>query len=264
MLANKPLGVYERNTGDLVKELSTEDFTALATNADGTLAAAGSTTQVNVWSIATGKRVIGINEKRTRTGDVKFSSDNALILVFSNEGVGRRIDLLKLATGQIEQHAVPGIVTSHHYFCAGDGLVTWLATPAKLICWNLRDKTVRWETEHLELRCFVTAISPDGTYLLTTDHRVSTLWDCTTGEIRYQVPCMYSIAQLAFMPDGRSFVVGGTKGQLSVWNTQTGQRLFEIANLKTAIEAIRPLDTGFLVATRQKKKGRPVLTWYEF
>jgi hypothetical protein len=69
---------------------------------------------------------------------------------------------------------------------------------------------------------------------------------------------------LNFMGDGRSFVVGGENGQLSVWHADTGQPLFEIANVGTAIDSIQPLKNGFLASTKRVKDGRTELEWLEF
>jgi WD40 repeat protein len=90
------------------------------------------------------------------------------------------------------------------------------------------------------------------------------LIESATGDVRHEVPCDFSISSIEFLGDGRSFVVGGQEGQISLWNTMTGQQIFEIASVGTPIHSIRPLENGFLASTRRVEGGRSEIAWFEF
>ena len=75
----------------------------------------------------------------------------------------------------------------------------------------------------------------------------------------------HPVNTFAFLANGRSYIVGGPQGQLTIWNAATGQPLFEIANIGAAVYAIQPLENGFLASTRRvKDNGRTEVVWYEF
>jgi hypothetical protein len=86
--------------------------------------------------------------------------------------------------------------------------------------------------------------------LLTASGKVLRLLDSATGRVIYSVPCEYNISSLVFVGDGRTFVVGGREGQVSVWHTGSGQRLFDICNLGTRVFYLDSYGDGFLAGTR--------------
>jgi eukaryotic-like serine/threonine-protein kinase len=264
VVTTPPLCVRERSTGKIVKTLSTSQYTTLATDSYGTLVAAGSGNQLAVWNLATDKKILNLDQKRRWTTSIDFSSDNSLLGVNSNDGEDSRIDIVDISTGTIERVTAPGSASRWSYFCGDDGLVGWLSTPGQLVCWNVRDWSIRWETKPLAGHPGVGAISPDRKWLLTADQRVLSYFDSKTGEVRYRAPCAYPVKSLAFAGDGRSFVTGGEQGQLSVWRAATGQFLFEMTNVGTAIESIQPLRDGFMVRTQRVKDGRTEDVWLEF
>ena len=69
---------------------------------------------------------------------------------------------------------------------------------------------------------------------------------------------------LAYLTDGRSFVVGSAQGQISVWNADTGQPLFEIGHIRAENYAIVPIEGGFLVSIVRVKDGDTDREWLEF
>jgi WD40 repeat protein len=108
------------------------------------------------------------------------------------------------------------------------------------------------------------AISPDRKHLLAAQRRTLQLIESATGNILHEVPCDFSISAIAFLSDGRSFVVGGREGQVGLWNTITGQQIIELASLGTPIQSIRTLADGFLASTRRMRHGQEELVWLEF
>jgi WD40 repeat protein len=113
--------------------------------------------------------------------------------------------------------------------------------------------------------CSCAAISPDRKTLITAHDQDITLIDCATGGVRHRARWECQIGTIAFLSDGRSFVVAGVDGQLSVWHTSTGQHLFEIADIGMPIGSdIQPLYNGFLMSAARDKDGRKERVWLEF
>lgn len=271
VVATSPVAICDRSTGKLIHELSSHAHRVLTVSDDGHLIAAASPSQIEVWNRTTGERTAIFDQSRSVAKSLDFSPNGQLLAVCGNDINVKDFDqphgcveVFEAATGTSTRHSVPGNETSSARFCADDGLIGLCFAPNQVTSWGVPDSQIRWQTSSTGARYFRVALSPDREYLVAAQRRSLQILECATGNIRLEAPCDFTIAAIAVLNDGHSFVVGGTEGQLSVWNTATGQPMFEIANIKTKIEAIRPLDTGFLVATRQKKKGRPVLTWYEF
>ncbi len=262
--ANTPLDIRNPETGEVVKKFSSVHYLAAAISADGTHIAAASNKSIDVRNMATGKTVLTLKQERKWVKSLEFSPDGSFLIEDSHDGVEERIDVINLRARKVNRYSAHGHASRWAYFCDDDSVVAWLSTPGKLICWKIQDMTVRWETNPLELRCTISAISPDHAHLLVLDRRVLKLINCLTGKVCYRVPCDYQVTSLGFSSDGRVFLVGGEQGQLSLWHAGTGQPLFEVANIGTPVESIQPLDDGFLVSTRRVKDGRTEHVWLEF
>ena len=264
--ANTPLALRDRVTGTRVREYTSNHYQAAAVSSDGTLLAAATKDHLRIWKLANGELVRSINHTRRWAKSLAFSADNSHISVDSRDIANDRTDVVEIATGTIERLSAPGSESRWACSCIDDGVIARKSNPGHtIVCWNARDKTVRWETKSFGGSYTVRAVSPDRTLLLTGGRtRALTLFDCATGEVRYEVPCEYPIKSLAFIGDGRSFVVGGEQGQLTVWHADSGQHLFEIANVGRAIESIHSLGDGFMASTRQVKDGRTEIVWLEF
>lgn len=263
--ATRPLGIYDLNTGKLLKSLSTDHYSGLGVSADGTLIAAGSGSHIGVWKVATGEQVLRLDEKRKWTGSIDFASDNSLLAVHSRDFDSNRMDIVKLPSGEIERLKEPLGSSMWAYFCDHDGLVTYRPS-GQVICLNARDQSLRWESEFSARGGSAVAISPDRKLLLVQENRVLTLIDCATGSIRCRTSCDYLVKQAAFTLNQRSFVIGGVQGELSLWHADTGRRLFDIGDLGAVVTDIFGLDDGFLAMVRHPTDGGAdyVQRWYQF
>jgi serine/threonine protein kinase/WD40 repeat protein len=229
-----------------------------------TLVAGTANGQLGVMKLATGELVCKVGYAPTATRTMDFSPDRSLLAVCSDHETIGRIELLDLRTGRFDRFSTPGVVPGWAYFCSDGSLIAWLTDPGSLICWNVRDRTVRW-TSKPEAPCSCAAISPDRKTLITAHDQDVTLIDCATGGVRHRAKWEHQIGTIAFLTDGRSFVVAGVDGQLSVWHTSTGQHLFEIADIGMPIGSdIQPLHNGFLMSTERDKDGRKERAWLEF
>jgi WD40 repeat protein len=266
VVTTQPLAVRESATGRLVSTLSPNDFTDLAVSSDGTLIGAASGTEVGVWNRATGQRLRQSKLNRRWAKCLDFSPDGRYLALDTQDETNERIDVLEIATGKMERYSPPDSWARWAYFAVQDGLVAFLSDPGNFItCWSVPQKTIRWQTEPFSGRYGAATISPDRSRLLAGGGtRVLTMFDCSNGEILDTILCEFPFHTVAFMEDGRSFVVGGVHGELAIWDARSGKHLFEIANLGARIEMIVPVDQGFLAATREHRENRPQLVWYEF
>jgi serine/threonine protein kinase/WD40 repeat protein len=267
VVTKAPLAVYDRLTGSLIRSLSANSYQTVAVSCDGTLAAACSYSQIGVWNIVTGKLMLSVDQQDRSVRGLDFSMDNSLLAITSNDGATNRVDVVAVATGKSTRYTAPEHSANCACFCGEDGLIVEYNTPSyQLTCLSIPDRFVHWQTRLTSARIHDWEPSPDRkTLLANVRTRDLRLIECATGAIRYQVPDDYNPGPLAFLGDGRSFVVSNYRGgQLSLWHTATGRRLFEIANIETGINSIQRLDNGFLASTRREKDGLSEIAWFEF
>jgi WD40 repeat protein len=266
VITTNPLAVHDRLSGSLIRTLSTDPYQTLAVSSDGTLVAAGSPSQIGAWNITTGERKLRVDQQRRSVGHLDFSPDSLLLAVSSHDGTTSRVDVVEIATGKSTRYTVPDHSASAAYFCADDGLIVMYSTPYQFTYRTIPDQHGHWQIRQTDTRIHNATPSPHRALLLASV-RTRNLWmiECATGAIRYEVSDDNNPATFAFLGDGRNFVVGSSPGgQLCLWHTATGRRLFEIANIESGIDSIQPLDSGFLVSTRRVKDGRTELVWCEF
>jgi serine/threonine protein kinase/WD40 repeat protein len=266
VITTTPLAVHDRLTGSLIRTLSTDPYQTLAVSSDGALAAAGSGSHVSVWNIATGKQMLRFEQQRRAVSCLDFSRDNSLLAVSSRDSTDNRVDVIEIATGGATRYTSPEESAKEAYFSANDGLVVIYGTPYQLQYWTIPDRDMRWRMHQTDTRIHKAMASPDRTQLLVNlGTRNFRLIECATGTVCYEAPDDYNPGSFAFVGDGRSFVVSNSRGgQLSLWHTATGRRLFEIANIETGVNSIQRLDNGFLVSARRVSDGHSEIAWFEF
>jgi WD40 repeat protein len=218
-----------------------------------------------VLRVATGEVMFRFPAVRPPRFNLDFSPDSTQLLFLSHDDKGGWIDVVDLRTGKRDRFTDIETSPLWAYFCTKGGLVAWLPTERKVVCWNVLDRTIRWETKPSEVFCGRGAsMAPDRKSLLTAHDGDIALIDCETGKIRYRARCEQLVNTVAFLSDGRSFVVSGAQGHLSVWHAGTGQPLFELANTGTPLWAFQPLDRGFIATTNRLTNDRKEPLWYEF
>jgi hypothetical protein len=188
--------------------------------------------------------------------------DGSLLVVRQDQN-RIRSDLIDTRKGTSKQFFDPGNLPQWARFCIDDGLVAWLPGTGQLVCWNVREKAVRWQTKPLEIRSSTARMSLDRRLLMAIDRHEIALVDCATGKVHYRTRCEQPVNTLAFLASDRSFVVDGLGGRLSLWHTSTGQYLFEIADLGTSTSSIQSFDNGFL-AEVPVEDGTTKRVLYEF
>jgi serine/threonine protein kinase/WD40 repeat protein len=265
-IPNEPLRFDKAIPYGSIRKFSLSCYPPNATATQKTLVAAANSSHLGVMRVDTGEIIanVGIKGIKPKVRWMDFSPDQSLLAVTFNDGTDGQIELVDIQRGSLNSFLPPGSASLWSLFCVDDGLVAWLSKPEKLVCWNVRDKTVRWESTPSGPHCSEAAISPDRKLLVTAKLQDIALIDCSTGAVRYRTRCEYPVESLAFLANGRTFVVGGTEGQVSLWQTSSGQRLFEIGNIGSCVWGVYPVSNGALVSTGRLIDGKKKGFWFEF
>jgi hypothetical protein len=211
---------------------------SLAFSPDGQLLAAGGfhTDEIHLWQVATGKplsRLCGptvpsaeldMQPRLVRDfSHVAFAPDGKTLASGHLHGLIRIWDMkskreLRHFRGPIDDAFVHVAFSTDGRFLAGWGSTVRL--------WSTDNwKQFRFVGRQPEMRVSCLAISPDGRMLASGsagrdigDDRVH-LWEVATGTERCQLNGhRYSVASLAFSPEGSTLVSGGRDGTAIIWN----------------------------------------------
>ena len=169
VFAGAPVRFHETKTGVPIKRHSFVHYPAAADISDRTLIATRSEGYLGIWKLATGELIHRFDCGKDALIPGEFSPDNSLLLVSSIDQGSNRLDLIDLRKGALVPFSDPEISPQWAYFCNDNGLVAWLPLPERVICWNVRDRTVRWQSKPSELRCTLASVSPDRNSLITSD-----------------------------------------------------------------------------------------------
>lgn len=263
VLPNEPLRFNQPSQNGVPQRFSIAHYPSSATMSDGMLVASYAFGHLGIMKLATGEVVSKLRFDREFVLRPELSPYNSWLAVVSHDKKAQRLDVLTLESKTWECYTSADPLWA--YFCVDDGLVTWLDRARQLVCFNVKDTTVRWKTKPGEVPGGLkAAVSRDGNWLITINGQRFALVACETGTVAYRAQCEHVVDGLAFSANGRSFVVAGPQGQLSVWQTATGQRLFSIATFGAPIDSIHSLDRSFLAAIRRANDGRNEYRWYEF
>lgn len=265
-IPSEPLQLNKAVHNGSIRKFSLRLYPPDATATQGALVASVGASHLGIMRVNTGDIIanVGINGIKSKVRRMDFSPDQSLLAVTFNDGTDGQIELIDIRGDSSNSFLPPGNAPLWALFCVDDGLIASVKNPEKLICWNARDKTVRWESTLLGPYCSEAAVSPDRKLLVTARLQDITLVDCSTGVICYRTRCEYPVESLAFLANGRTFVVGGTEGQLSLWQTSSGQHLFELGNIGSVVWGICPAGNGALASTGRVIDGRKMQFWFEF
>jgi WD40 repeat protein len=261
---NEPISFHDTQVGDRISPNAFQHLPSTNSVSDSTLALITKNHELGILKVATGELLIKIPFKDVEK-DFDFSSDGSLLAIVSERNDVVQTNLLDVRTGTPRPFS-PAVGTSPLWVrcCADNGLIAFLPATAKLVCWNIHDETVRWQTTPNEIRCALASLSPNREFLVTADGKDISLIDCKTGNIRCRAQSEHSGSALAILPGGRSFIFGGAQGQVGIWRLATLQPLFEIGNIGRPIWSIRPLPNGFLAGSGRSVNGHKERFWFEF
>ena len=185
---NESFQHHNSEKGVPAKRYSMLRYPTNALLAIGTLAAGVANNHLKVLRVDTGEVVFDRGYAGNSVSGSHFSMDATRLAVVSLDNSDQRIDVIELQAGKIECYSPPETVPRWARFCTDNGLIGWLSRPGQLVCWNVPDKTVRWQTEPMEVRCTLASLSPDRKSLITANDQDMALVDCADGLVLYQVP----------------------------------------------------------------------------
>jgi WD40 repeat protein len=221
--------LWDMVRGRLVHRLASPDTEgpgrphALVLTSDGGFAAAAFQGKVVAWDARSGSLLARITQA---TSAIALSPDGALLAAGNEEG---RIVLWslpaeeRLATLATGRPAVNSLALGRDPWRI-EGGPGWLLAAGDaggtVTVWDLRRRVPRSYCRGSSYNVLAVAFSPDGKLLvvgkklISTDARGSNnvrVLDVATGKQLGAVPCHFTPRGAAFLPDGKTFAVGGTE-----------------------------------------------------
>lgn len=229
-VADKRVFVWNPATGEKLRQFDAHAGTirAIAFSPDGkTLATGGRDEVVRLWDAATGEKQREVPiERRGKLWEgiwsIAFSPNGKLLAVGSGNGVGKdgHLRVIDAADGTIRQtFAAPNEeqVWAVAFSPVGRYLASGTITGGRVTI-RASDtwKVVREWVAGGSLRAL--AYSPDGKVVATAIDRDVVLWEADTGK-RMRVLSGHTnwIMQIAFAPDGKLLVSGGSDRTARLW-----------------------------------------------
>jgi uncharacterized protein (TIGR03067 family) len=235
---DKTLRLWEAASGKEIRRFQghTDQVLSAVFSPDGRRALSSSNDRtVRLWDVATGKEMLILRGHEGPIFSVAFSPDGGSAL---SGGFDRTVRLWDLGTGKevrkFEGHE--GWVGAVAFSPDGrravsgstDGTVRlWdVATGKQLRSYQDTPRGISWSV----------AWSPDGHQVVFSDGATLVLWDVETGKV---VRAFGGGAMcVAFSPDGRRVLSGGTDKVLRLWDVATGKELHHFAGHLDAIWSV--------------------------
>jgi RNA polymerase sigma factor (sigma-70 family) len=240
---------------------------ALAFSRDGkTLLSSLGSAVLRQFQVDTGREIAGpgSQESRAAVSSLALSGDGKSLLTF---GSGESVRVWDCSTGkETRRESLPATAT--HAVFAGEGRLAFAVGNEVTVRGNGRTST--WRIVPGEFPPLVAfALSPDGQFLATRsyDNPQVQLWDAS-GKLRRTLgrgddgptfkadvarePAGVVTPDLRFSPDGRCLAGAGPRWQLCLWDTDTGNLLWEVPpQVGQVIECFAFSPGGHSLATLQ-------------
>ena len=212
------VNVWETKNSTELKPLTTgytKPYTFLVFSHDGkTLASGDDTGNIQLWDTDTRTKKMTINAGKNLIGGLAFSIDSTTLKSVSN----RDLRIWNVATGeQIAAHHLPKT--------------------------SSRGGTLTFEEDHTGFRLKGLVLTPMSRTLVTrrskTEHSVYEVWDITTNSAKPRpLEVKYQQGPIALAPDGNTFASSDRKGEVFLWNTNTGEKLATFNLYKNRIDKL--------------------------
>src|SRR4030043_2437082 len=248
------------------------DVSAVTYSPDGKLlATVSSDKEIILWEAATGKELMTLRGHSQTIEDIAFSPDGKYLATASDDKtvklwnalsgqelrtLGGHTDIIwkisfsadgkLLATGGNESAKVWDVNTGQSILnLEGQHAPVAFSPPGMYLATSGDDgmtniwKVETWE-EYLSLPYAANALafSPDEKRLVTAMTELK-IWDVMTGEELVTMGEFTAVVLgIEFSPDGSQLAVGSQDGTVSVWDSQTGKRLFNLAGHSGAINDV--------------------------
>jgi WD40 repeat protein len=228
--ADGVIRLWDIATGEELRTFAghTGPVRAVAFAPDGkTIASGGNNSTVRLWEVATGREVEQFRRKPGRVAAVAFSPDGKTVAAGCSD---RSITLLdaRTATPRRLIDDQKGAVRAVVFFPDGKKLASageagWIHVHDTKTGELILSSSRREQEAILGL-----ALSPDGKVLAScgplNEHLV--LWEAASGKVLQRLHDLaYRPVSVAFSPDGKQLIVGGTNGTLRRWDTTSWKEL---------------------------------------
>jgi RNA polymerase sigma factor (sigma-70 family) len=213
-------------TGEPLRQVAVKGAVvqALAFSPDGkTLALGTMNPSVQLWDVATGKFIRGINHPQDRFADaVAFSPDGTIIasgswnlIVLSDAATGKELGRLEAKMRSVNNLA---------FAADGKALAAGCQQEGKVWLWDVPGRKLRFTLDSRWGLGRALALSPDGKRVaLGTDGNAVHLWDVETGkEVATELGEHAVLVNcVAFTPDGKRLASGALDTPIRLWDTAT-------------------------------------------
>ncbi|KAF9232864.1 WD40-repeat-containing domain protein [Melanogaster broomeanus] len=225
------LGPVEGHTDTVLHvEYSPNGKTLLSSSFDGT---------IRIWDSVMGQLVA--DQLRRHYGRViaRYSPDGARFISAAGDGSIRLWDatirevILPLMT-EVDKldYEITGPFRGHTSFIRDvayfpDGMRVASASDDNAVrIWVVQTGAQVKVLEHSG-QVYSLSISSDGQRLASGGYRSVMVWDCTTWQVVLHVPKGHSavVNCVTFSPDGSFIATAGDRGELFIWNSQTGRHI---------------------------------------
>ncbi|MCC6492056.1 MAG: protein kinase [Pirellulales bacterium] len=270
VLADNPLAIRDWQTGRIVRRLSNDRPRVRAISADGKFAAAAISNAVRVWNLRSGELILDLERPLTNLENCSLSFAHGRPHLVVSDGHLRdaehRLEAFSLPDGRCTTLTDIPNQTQWMYGCIDGGIVFREFDPQGVACVDFPSGRVRWRRPPFEVYANRAAMSRDGRWLIAADleRHALMLLDCSTGILKYRVPCHTRVGALAIADVGSSFFVGDVEGAVSVWSLEHGQKLFDLARLDSPVVGLYAAGRRVLAAVVKNMDGSNVRCSYEF
>jgi WD40 repeat protein len=244
----RTLQTFEGHSGAIV---------ALSCAARGIVVSSGVDGGVRVWDTATGEELQRLYADGNAASSLALAPDGRTLVVANPDRSVDRWDLGRTAFAPLlvgHGDEVEAVVFTDSgrtvRTWSGDTAFDWKAATGKRLGTTTADKPPR---EKL-------VTSPGGKYRVTVDHEQALFPILVSTETGKEVPLdgtLRSIRAAAFSPDDKLLAAAGSDGNVTLWETLTGQVLVEFKAHEERVNCVAFAPDGRSLATG----GDTVLVW---